>query len=181
MAYTHTRTIAISALIAALMAASALVSIPVGPVPVTLQVMVVVLAALVLQPSGAFAAMAAYVLLGAIGLPVFAGAQGGLGVLAGPTGGFLLGFVLGAPLGAWARTVAETRLKAPGADVLAAACVIVSAYAAGWPQLALVTGMSAAKAFAAGVAPFVLWDAIKAAAAIGFAISLRKTGALRPF
>lgn len=178
MNYTRTRTVAAAALVSALIAVSAFVSIPVGTVPLTLQVMAVVLAALVLSPYGAFAATSVYVLMGAIGLPVFAGAKGGLAVIVGPTGGFLVGFVVGATLGAVVRVFAEKRVSAIVSDIMAAACVIVVVYGIGWAQLSVVTGMGMAKAFALGVIPFVPWDVIKAVAAIGFAASIRKARTL---
>ena len=178
MGYSRTRTVVTASLVAALIAVSAFVSVPIGAVPITLQLMAVVLAALVLRPSGAFAATAIYLLLGAIGLPVFAGGKAGLAVLVGPTGGFLIGFVLGATLGAWVRRPVAARFGALAGDIAASACVLLSAYAVGMPQLAFVTGMSAAAAFAVGVLPFVVWDALKAAAAIGFAASIRKAGAI---
>jgi biotin transport system substrate-specific component len=174
----RTRTTVTAALVAALIAVSAFISIPVGTVPLTLQVMAVVLAALVLSPVGALAATGTYLLIGAIGVPVFAGGKAGLAVLAGPTGGFLLGFMLGAFLGAWVRKIAEKRIGLLPAYIAASAIVIIVVYVVGWLQLSFVTGMGLSKAFALGVVPFVPWDALKAAAAIGFAISIRKAGAL---
>ncbi len=179
MPLSRTRTTVAAALVAALIAVCAYVIVPIGPVPVTLQVMAVVLAALVLSPAGAFSATSVYLLLGAIGVPVFAGGKAGLAVLGGPTGGFLMGFAFGATAGAWVRIHAEKRLGALAADVLAAITVIVIVYAVGWPQLALMTGMSAGKAFMVGVVPFVVWDALKAVAAVGIAASIRKAGALQ--
>ena len=79
----------------ALLAVSAWVSIPVGPVPVTLQTMVLALICTALTAREAVASVACYLLLGAVGLPLFSGMQGGLGVIAGPTGGYLWGFLAG--------------------------------------------------------------------------------------
>ncbi|TDB37637.1 MAG: biotin transporter BioY [Actinobacteria bacterium] len=168
----------VGSLVAALIAVTAFVSVPVGVVPVTMQVMAVVLAALVLSPSGAFAATSVYLLLGAIGLPVFAGGRAGLAVLLGPTGGFLIGFVVGATLGAWVRRILTASFSALVADIAGAATVIVVVYVFGWLQLTVVTGMGIVEAAAVGVAPFLVWDVLKAAAAIGFAASIRKTGGL---
>ncbi len=79
------------ALGAATMAAAAWITLP-GSVPVTMQSFVLFLLLLLLDGKSAAASVTVYLLLGAIGLPVFAGMQGGLGVLLGPTGGFLIGF-----------------------------------------------------------------------------------------
>ncbi|PLV56908.1 biotin transporter BioY [Thermotoga sp. SG1] len=79
----------------ALIAVGAWISIPIGPVPFTLQVFFVFLSAYILGKKYGTLSIAAYVLLGAIGLPVFANFKGGAQVLVGPTGGYLFGFILG--------------------------------------------------------------------------------------
>jgi biotin transport system substrate-specific component len=85
-------------LFAALIAVGAVFSIPMPPPlpPLTLAVFFALLAGLVLGPLYGGAAAALYLLLGSLGLPVFANGGGGFGYLAGPTGGFLLGYVLAA-------------------------------------------------------------------------------------
>lgn len=76
----------------ALISVCAWVSVP-SAVPFTMQTFAVFLAAGVLGSRRALAAVSLYILLGAIGLPVFAGMQGGLGVLVGATGGYISGFL----------------------------------------------------------------------------------------
>jgi len=173
----RTRDLAAAALLTALMAASGWIAIPVGAVPVTLQVFPVVLAALLLPAEWAAASIGAYAILGAVGVPVFAHGQGGLGVLLGPTGGYIVGFVLGAWLGALVRQLLERRgTKQIVADVTAAIVVIVAVYVAGWIQLSIVLHLSAVGAFIAGVLPFVGLDAVKAAVAVGVASAVRRAG-----
>lgn len=169
----RTRSLVTAALLAALLSAAAYVAVPVQPVPFTLQVFVVLLAALLLPPGWAAAAVGAYVLLGASGVPVFSGPSGGLGVLFGPRGGYLLGFLVAAGVGAAVRRSLGGR-TAPVAD--AAACItgLVAIYLPGWAVLMAVTGMTPAAAFTAGVIPFVLFDAIKALAAIAVASAVRR-------
>lgn len=172
----RTRELVTAALLTALISASAWVSIPLpSGVPVTLQIFFVVLSALLLTPGWAFASMGGYVLLGAAGLPVFAGAKGGLGVLAGPTGGYLVGFAVGALLGAFFRGLLE-RAGRPGltADAVAAAVVVVCVYVIGTVQLSIVLGLSPVAAIAAGVAPYILGDVLKAAAAVAAAVAIRR-------
>lgn len=166
----------IAALLAALLAASAWISIPVGAVPVTLQVFIVLLAGLLLTPRGAFAAVGVYLLLGAAGLPVFAGGLGGTGVLAGPTGGYLWGFALGATAVAAMRNLGSMHIPRTMARIVALAAGVALIYLAGWLQLAAVTGMGMWPAFAAGVAPFLLIDVAKAAVALGVARALTRAG-----
>jgi biotin transport system substrate-specific component len=169
------RTVTTAALLAALLAASALLAVPLGPVPLTLQVLVVVLAALLLTPGQAALAVGVYLLEGAIGLPVFSGMRGGLSVLAGPTGGYLWGFLGGALAGAWVRKrLAAAGSSALAADAASAAVVIGIIYALGVTQLALVAHLGAGAALLAGAVPFILPDAAKAAAAIAIASAVRQ-------
>lgn len=92
--------IALIAAFTAIIAACALApALPTpGPVPITLQTFGVLLAGAVLGARRGFLAAGLYVLLGAVGLPIFSGGAAGLGVLAGPSGGYLIGFPLGAAL-----------------------------------------------------------------------------------
>lgn len=90
-----TREITLVAVIPALMAATAWISIPFGiGAPITLQTMFVMIAGLLLGQKLGTISILIYVILGAIGLPIFAGLQGGIGVITGPTGGFILSFIL---------------------------------------------------------------------------------------
>jgi biotin transport system substrate-specific component len=169
------RRVTTTALLAALLAASAVVSVPLGSVPFTMQVFVVVLVALVVPRSWAALAVATYLLVGAIGLPVFSGMRGGLAVLTGPTGGYLLGFLAAAPAGAWVRALlARGRIPVALADCLAALAVVVVVYGFGLLQLMAVTGMDPVAAMAAGLAPFLILDGVKAAGAVLLAPAVRR-------
>lgn len=78
----------------ALMAMCAWLAVPMGDIRLTMQTFGVFLSFLLLGGSKGTAACGAYLLLGAVGIPVFSGFQGGIGVLLGPTGGYLWGFLL---------------------------------------------------------------------------------------
>ena len=91
----RTRSVAYVGMTVALLAVSAWIALPLGPVPFTLQTFVLAVSLMVLRPSECLAALGAYLLLGAAGVPVFSGMRGGVGVLAGPTGGFLWGYLFG--------------------------------------------------------------------------------------
>jgi biotin transport system substrate-specific component len=174
------RDLTTSALFAALLAASAIVAVPAGAVPFTLQTLVLMLVALTQRPVGAALTVGVYLVAGLVGLPVFSGMRGGLGVLLGPTGGYLLGFLAGAVAGAWVRErLAPTLRSRVGVDAIAAAVVIVIVYAFGWAQLAFVTSMGTLPAFVAGVAPFLVPDALKAAGAVALAPLVRKAAGAR--
>lgn len=87
--------IAVIALMAAVLCILSPVSIPIfiSPVPVSLGVLAVYLTAYVLTPIDALISVIIFILLGALGLPVFSGYSGGLGKLLGPTGGYIIGFI----------------------------------------------------------------------------------------
>lgn len=171
----RTRELATAALLTALVSASAWIQIPVQPVPITLQVFFVVLAGLLLRPGWAFGSMAAYLTLGAAGVPVFSGGQGGLGVLAGPTGGYLFGFLIAAGLASSLRAaLIGARLPAMFVDACAAVIAIAAIYTVGTVELSMVLGLSADKAIAVGVMPFIVPDAAKAAGAVVVAAAVRR-------
>lgn len=81
------------ALMAALMCVLCPMSIPIGPIPISLSILIILLTVYILGTKGAFISYTVYLLLGAAGMPVFSGFQGGLAKLTGPTGGYLIGFL----------------------------------------------------------------------------------------
>ncbi|MFP8888405.1 biotin transporter BioY [Natrialbaceae archaeon A-CW2] len=160
-----------AALLAALISATAHVSIPlpVSPVPLTLQVLFVCLAGLALGPVWGPVAMVLYLAAGAIGIPVFAGGNGGIGHLFGHTGGYLwsypvAAFVIGAMVHR-GRTLKE--LTAVSIPVLAVSLVsgLTLIYGIGVPWLASVLEISLAEAFVLGAAYYIPLDLVKLAAA----------------
>src|SRR5450759_290144 len=173
---TEVRELVTAALVAALLMAVSGLALPVGVVPVTLQVFVVVLAALLLVPRWAAVSIGVYLLAGAVGLPVFSGMKGGLGVLVGPTGGYLWGFLVGAVAGATTRVALERVVgrRALLVDSVSAGVVIAGVYLVGWLQLAAVAHLAAGAAFAAGVLPFIAIDLAKGAAAVAVAAGVRR-------
>jgi biotin transport system substrate-specific component len=115
-----------------------------------------------------------------VGLPVFSGMRGGLGVLLGPTGGYLFGFLAGAVGGSWVRERLATVVRSHVlVDAAAAIVVIAFVYTLGWAQLALVASMGAVPALAAGVLPFLVPDALKAIGAVALAPFVRKAAEAR--
>lgn len=118
--------------------------------------------------------MATYVALGVVGMPVFSGGKGGISVLVGPTGGYLIGFIVAAFVASLVRMALENRSRRVVADGLAAVAAVVVAYAIGTTQLALVLGLTPTQAIAAGVAPFIVFDVLKAAVAVAVAPAIRR-------
>ena len=82
-----------TAMFAALTAVCSQIQLPIGAVPFTLQTMGVFIAAGLLGAKKGTLSVGIYILLGAVGIPVFAGFSGGLGIIAGPTGGYIIGFL----------------------------------------------------------------------------------------
>ncbi|GLI46230.1 biotin transporter BioY [Methanoculleus bourgensis] len=143
----------------ALIAAGSWISIPLPPVPLTLQTLFVLLAGVVMQRY-AVIPVGLYVLLGAANLPVFHNGTAGLGVLLGPTGGFLLGFIPAALVAGLAYEHESPKIRVAG--LIAATCTI---YLFGVVWLAWSASISLLQAVLIGVAPFLIGDAVKAAAA----------------
>ena len=89
-----TKKIALCGLFAALTAVCAQISIPIGPVPINMAHLSVFMAAGILGSKYGALSQVVYLCLGAMGLPVFSGFMGGLGRLTGPTGGYIVGYVV---------------------------------------------------------------------------------------
>lgn len=157
---------AASALFAALISAGALFSIPLPPPlpPISPAVFFVLLAGLLLGPGGAGASVGVYLLLGSLGLPVFANGAGGLGHFLGPTGGFLAGYLAA---GLVTGALADRRNWGAARSFLAAASGVLALYAVGLPWMRRVLAAKVATLVAAAVlmAPYFIGDLIKAAAA----------------
>ena len=169
------RDVATSALLIALLVVSCLFTIPLGPVPFTLQTAVVILVALLCTPRQATLVIGVYLLMGAVGLPVFSSMTGGLGKLLGPTGGFLFGFFASAPIAAMLRAGITRRTnRSILGDIAAAACIIVVSDALGLAWFMFVTQSDAANALLMTTLPFIVPDVCKAALAIIVAAAVRK-------
>ena len=142
--------------------------LPFTPVPITLQVMAVLLSGLVLGPRAGAASQLVYLAMIATGLPLDAKGLG-LAVLTGPTAGYLIGFVPAAFLTGWlAEKLPATRLS----HFLAALAGVAVIYVAGVAWLAPAVG-SLRTAWMLGVAPFILIDLGKALVAAAVAESGR--------
>lgn len=154
----------------ALITVCAKIQVPMWPVPMTMQVFAVLLVGLAYGSRLGLATVALYLAQGAVGLPVFA-AGGGFAYFTGPTGGFLLGFLLAAGAAGW---LAERGWGRPALRIFLASIVgIALIYAVGVPWLAtflstakgLAADVAFTKAVSAGMTPFLVGDVVKAALA----------------
>lgn len=167
--------LAIIALATAFLAIASQLTIPLPMVPLTLQTLAVGIIATVLKPLDSILAITLYLILGAIGVPVFAGGAAGFGVILGPTGGFLIGFLLQAQQIAMIGQL-DFMMKTPQsklglyslANIIGAAWCLVL----GTVWLSIAAHLSLQAAFKVGCLPFIIPGVIKAilAAVIGYAI-----------
>jgi len=151
-----------------LMSLSALFQIPMPPdgVPQTLQSLVAILAALSLGPRFGALSMALYVLIGALGAPIYARGDAGLAVLIGQTGGFLVGFIAAQPVVSVLVRRRDGRARGWLGLVLAVVLGHAVIFAFGVPWLAYVRGFSMPRALEGACYPFLPGMAIKAALAV---------------
>ena len=141
------------------------VSIPVpgSPVPITGQTLAVVLTAASLGPVRGLAVDLAYLVVGLVGIPVFADHTGGLHVVFGATGGYIVGFIPAAYLMGLAARRGMDRTPWKSLPLFAAGQAII--FAVGVPWLAVVAHLNAQQALEAGFYPFILGGIVKAAVA----------------
>jgi biotin transport system substrate-specific component len=156
-----TAQLTLSAFFVALIAVLAQIALPLpfSPVPFTGQVIGVLLTGILLPKRAALLTILAYLLLGAAGLPVFSLARGGLYMLTGPSGGYLLGFIPAVLV----LTLLLAKKTQPSLLQLVKAMLpaLGLIYLAGSLQLGLLMQFSIKQTLLAGVAPFILFDLAK--------------------
>lgn len=137
---------------AALTAILSQIVIPIGTVPFTLKTLAIGLIASIFRPREAMLSVALYLLLGAIGIPVFAGGSGGIAALSGPTSGFLWGFLFYAALTSYLTNMEPSLVKIFVSNLLGN-CL---AFICGVIGIHFLANMSWQAAFLAGVVPFII-------------------------
>ncbi len=157
--YDKTRSLSATALMTAVICVLGPLSLPIGPVPVSLTVLALFFALYVLDAKHATLACLLYLLIGLVGLPVFAGFSGGPAKLFGPTGGYLIGYL---PMTFLAGLAVDRFWQNRVVCVLAMEASVWVLYLMGTLWLAYQAHMSFSAALAAGVIPFVLIDLAKA-------------------
>lgn len=153
---------------AALMAVFSQLSIPLPSVPLTLQVFGVVIISIILGKKLGTLSIIVFMLLGAIGLPVFAGFTGGLNIIAGATGGYIIGFVFMAFIIGYFIEKDKKPLAFIGAYL-----GLAVDYIFGMIQLKLLMGLTLEGALVAGLYPFIIKDLILTALGVMVALSIR--------
>ena len=162
--------IVVVALFAALIAAGAFIKIPLVPVPVTLQTLFVLSASTCLPVPMALLSVVAYLVLGAIGLPIFT-TGGGIAALIGPTGGFLVGMVPAVLAGSLSMRIVPSKIRM--ASIISAAVTTAVLYLVGIPWLAAALDIPLSAAIASGLLPFIVGDTLKIAITAAVAPAVR--------
>ncbi|MDT8902762.1 biotin transporter BioY [Anaeroselena agilis] len=172
------RNMTLAGLFAALIAISSQISVPIGPVPHTLQVFFVMLAGIILGGRWGFVSVLVWIALGAFGLPVFYQGKAGLMHILGPTGGFMFGFALCALLVGWLTGRARLGFGKTFLILLLGLAVIYAVGLTGFMAsfaFFLKKPMGLDKALSLAVLPFLPFDAVKAALAAYVGVKVRRS------
>ena len=159
------------AICTAVLCVSAFLIIPLPIVPITLQLFAVVLVALLLKPSHTLTCVSLYILLGCIGLPVFSGGKGGIGVLFSPTGGFIFGFLVGAFLISLFKGKDNKMLRYIFVSII---CGIIPIYILGTGFFMIFTNSDLLGAITSVCSVFIIIDIIKSIIASVLAVTINK-------
>lgn len=176
----HLKMLIASAMGAGLIAVLAQLTIPFPIVPNTAQPLAIGLVATILgKRYGAISAFI-YVLLGAIGMPVFAGMSGGIGIILGPTGGYIFGFIVASfVIGFYTEKIGDSPIHTAIANVIGTAIILTM----GMIQLKFFIDVPWSAAFVTGIMPFIITNPIQAilASIIGLKVKrqLRAAGVMQ--
>lgn len=161
----------LAAIGAAIIAILAQVTIPLPLVPITGQTLAIGLIVTILGLRTGVLSVIIYILLGAVGMPVFSGMSGGLGIIVGPTGGYIIGFLPTSILmGLYLKNFGLTLPHAIVANIMG--MVVTLAFGTVW--LKIVADLTWTAAFMGGVAPFLIVGVIKAVLAAWFGVVVRR-------
>lgn len=166
------RSMVFMAVFAAIICVAAPFSVQVGPIPITLATFAVYLTGAILGARRGVVAVIVYILLGAVGLPVFSNFSGGFGALLGPTGGYLIGYI---PLVLITGVFADMNFKKNRALMAVTGMILATAalYAFGTAWYMILTGNDLAKSLTLCALPFIPGDGIKIACVTALAVPLR--------
>ncbi|MDO4491202.1 MAG: biotin transporter BioY [Lachnospiraceae bacterium] len=166
------KTITSCALFAALMCICGPLSVPIGPVPVSLTNLVIYFSLVILGTKSTLISYVVYLLLGLVGLPVFSGFQGGIGKIAGPTGGYLLGFIFIILI---SGLIMEMAKRNPGITILGMILGTAICYVFGTAWFVFLMKCEIPYALTLCVWPFVPFDMIKILVAVFVGRTIRKS------
>ena len=186
MKTTRTKELTKAAVLAALLALSAYISIPLGftPVVLTLQTLLVNLIAMMLRPRTSFLAVLVYTLAGLAGVPVFSGGAGGPAKLFGPTGGYIMAFLAAAPAMSltkgmflklfcrFIKNASAAKTASYAANAMLVGMTVI--YTFGTAYMMIIMGKGAGEVLMLAVIPFIPLDILKCIAAAVIAVPVEK-------
>ena len=164
-----TKEIILVGLFAAVMAALSVITVPIGTIPITLGVFAVFLTALILPKKQAVYAVLIYILLGAVGIPVFSGMRGGVSVLLGATGGYIWSY----PIMAWIIGTAAENKTVPR-RILVCMLAVCVCYLLGTVQYHFISERPFLELLMVCAVPFIPFDLLKAVAAVFLSREIQK-------
>ena len=164
-----------TALFAAIICVAAPVSIPAPAIPLSLATLAVMLAGALLGPARGTAAVSLYLIIGSIGIPVFAGFKGGFAVLAGPTGGYLAGYIALAFICGMSRMIPSSSAKG-FAFILTALCICgtIVLYTLGTIWYCVISSSTPASALVICIVPFLPGDSLKISMCVAFTVTIKR-------
>ncbi len=167
---------ALCALFAAVIAVFSQIAIPLGAIPFSMGIFAVMLCGVVLGSKRGVIAVLVYILIGAVGLPVFSGFRGGPQMLVGPTGGYITGYVLMAlVIGLVSERVSGSRWKTGSLTFLAILLGVAVCYLFGTVQFMIVGKKGFVTALTLCVVPFIGVDLVKSVIAAALGDTLRRS------
>lgn len=182
----RTQAITKIAILVACLCISAYITIPLSfsPAPITLQTLIVNMIAILLTPWESFMALLVYILLGLVGLPIFSGGVGGPAKLFGPTGGYIIAFLVAAPAMSWLKNYAQlligkfvkkhavSQIIAYTLNAIVIGMTIV--YLLGTIYMKLLMGCTFAEALVMAVVPYIPLDIVKCICAALIAVPVKR-------
>lgn len=178
-----TKKLILTSMFTAIISVMSQIIIPVHPIPFSLSLFAIFLTGAILEPKYAFLSTLAYILLGAFGLPVFAGFKGGIHIISGMTGGFIAAYpIMTFVSSIFYQLLRKIKLTSPliknilniAIPTLGMMISLVICYLIGSLWFSYVSDSSMAYSLAVCVYPFIVFDLIKIALAIFFGSILRK-------
>ena len=161
-----------TALFSAIICITAIITVPIGAVPITLSLFGVFTAAALQKPKCAIVSVSVYIIIGVVGLPVFSGFGSGIGYLIGPTGGFIFAYPIAAAIVSAANSLFKKYYVAlPVSMVISLA--ISYLFGAGW--YAVVTEVNFTAAVLVCVLPFIVFDIIKIGVCLAVVFAVKKS------
>jgi biotin transport system substrate-specific component len=131
-----------------------IIPLPFSPVPITFQIFFVLLSGILLGKKYGPLSQIIYLILGTFGLPIFSGGRSGIGILLGPTGGFLISFVLVSWIVSYSK---KNKFK----NIIIYFCAVLTNYIIGCAYFAFITGTSILSSINMTIIPFIPGDIFK--------------------